>query len=47
MSSLLPLVYNDQIEFVKKYVPEYLKSVRHVSKLDGDGAVVVGERWRQ
>ena len=32
------LVYNDQIEFVKKYVPEYLKSVRHVSKLDGDGA---------
>lgn len=32
------LVYNDQIEFVKKYVPEYLKNVRHVSKLDGDGA---------
>ena len=32
------LVYNDQIEFVKKIAPEYLKSVRHVSKLDGDGA---------
>ncbi len=32
------LVYNDQIEFVKKYVPEYVKSVRHVSMLDGDGA---------
>ena len=32
------LVYNDQIEFVKKYAPEYLKSVRHVSMLDGDGA---------
>lgn len=31
------LVYNDQIEFVKKYAPEYLKNVRHVSKLDGDG----------
>ena len=24
------LVYNDQIEFVKKNAPEYLKSVRHV-----------------
>lgn len=32
------LVYNDQIEFVKKHAPEYVKSVRHVSKLDGDGA---------
>ncbi len=32
------LVYNDQIEFVKKHAPEYLKSVRHVSRLDGDGA---------
>lgn len=31
------LVYKDQIEFVKKYAPEYLRSVRHVSKLDGDG----------
>lgn len=31
-------VYNDQLEFVKKYAPEYLNSVRHVSKLDGDGA---------
>lgn len=32
------LVYNDQIEFVKKHAPEYVKSVRHVSNLDGDGA---------
>lgn len=32
------MVYKDQIEFVKKYAPEYVKSVRHVSKLDGDGA---------
>ena len=32
------MVYNDQIELVKKNAPEYLKSVRHVSKLDGDGA---------
>lgn len=32
------LVYKDQIEFVKKHAPENLKSVRHVSKLDGDGA---------
>lgn len=32
------LVYKDQIEFVKTHAPEYLKSVRHVSKLDGDGA---------
>lgn len=32
------LVYNDQITFVKKHAPEYLKSVRHVSKIDGDGA---------
>lgn len=32
------LVYNDQIEFVKRHAPEYLESVRHVSKLDGDGA---------
>lgn len=32
------LVYKDQIEFVKNHAPEYLKSVRHVSKLDGDGA---------
>ena len=31
------LVYNDQVEFVKKHAPEYLKSVRHVSKIDGDG----------
>ena len=31
-------VYNNQIEFVKKHAPEYLKCVRHVSKLDGDGA---------
>lgn len=32
------LVYEDQIEFVKQHAPECLKSVRHVSKLDGDGA---------
>ena len=32
------LVYIDQIEFVKKHIPEYLKSVRHVSKIEGDGA---------
>ena len=32
------LVYNDQIERVKNNAPEYLKGVRHVSKLDGDGA---------
>lgn len=32
------LVYNDQIEFVKKNAPEYLKNIRHVSKVDGDGA---------
>lgn len=32
------LVYKDQIEFVKTYAPEYLNNVRHVSKLDGDGA---------
>ena len=32
------LVYKDQINFVKKYAPEYMKNVRHVSKLDGDGA---------
>ena len=32
------LVYQDQIEYVKRHAPEYLKSVRHVSKLDGDGA---------
>ena len=31
------LVYNDKIELVKKYATEYLKSVWHVSKLDGDG----------
>ncbi len=32
------LVYYDQIEFVKKYVPECVGDVRHVSKHDGDGA---------
>ncbi len=32
------LVYNDQIELVKKHAPEYLKNVRHVSRLDGDGS---------
>lgn len=32
------LVYRDQIKFVKQNASEYLKSVRHVSKLDGDGA---------
>lgn len=32
------LVYKAQIKFVKECAPEYLKSVRHVSKLDGDGA---------
>lgn len=32
------LVFQDQVEFVKNNAPEYLKSVRHVSKLDGDGA---------
>ncbi len=32
------LVYKDQIEYVKIHAPEYVKSVRHVSKLDGDGA---------
>lgn len=31
-------VYRDQINFVRKYAPEYESSVRHVSKLDGDGA---------
>lgn len=31
-------VYKEQVEFVVKYAPEYKGSVRHVSKLDGDGA---------
>lgn len=31
-------VYKDQIEYVKEHAPEYVDSVRHVSKLDGDGA---------
>ena len=32
------LVYNDQIQYVKKHMPEYLNNIRQVSKLDGDGA---------
>lgn len=31
-------VYNDQIKFVKNNIPEYVNCIRHVSKLDGDGA---------
>lgn len=32
------LVYRDQLAFVRKHAPEYMQEVRHVSKLDGDGA---------
>ena len=32
------LVYKDQIRFVSNHASEYLKYVRHVSRLDGDGA---------
>ncbi len=32
------LVYQDQLRLVGQYAPEYKNNVRHVSKLDGDGA---------